>query len=181
MCRFELLLPTHSGLPAHRVGSAEWLRPVQDGAVQASASPSAATPPSVGERCQGTCGRSDWGIFEPLGGSSTSQLSWCGGSSRSSAPATACNVRRNTAFQGSSVTSVVLALTNSQRMRESAVMISSLPLVKLRLSAGCFKLSQPGDQPRINGFSCSAALSFISSVMPLAKGLRPPRWLIQTT
>ena len=39
-------------------------------------------------------------------------------------------------------------MTKSQVMRESAVMISSLSPVKLRLSAGCFKSSQPRDQPR---------------------------------
>jgi adenylate cyclase len=42
--------------------------------------------------------------------------------------------------------------------------ITAPPLVKLRLSSACFKSSQP----RINGLSCSAALNFISSVMPLA-------------
>jgi adenylate cyclase len=34
--------------------------------------------------------------------------------------------------------------------------ITALSLVKQRLSAGCFKSSQPRDQPRINGLSCSA-------------------------
>ena len=49
------------------------------------------------------------GYLNHSGGSSSSRLSGCGGSSRSSAPATACNVRRNTALKGSSATSVVLA------------------------------------------------------------------------
>jgi hypothetical protein len=48
------------------------------------------------------------GYLNHSGGSSSSRLSGCGGSSRSSAPATACNMRRNTAFQDSSVISVVL-------------------------------------------------------------------------
>jgi len=61
---------------SHPVGSAERLKPVQDGAVQASASPSAATPPSVGQKCQGTCGRSDWRIFEPLGGEFDLPIEW---------------------------------------------------------------------------------------------------------
>jgi hypothetical protein len=42
-------------------------------------------------------------------GSSTSRSSGCSGTSRSSAPATACKGRRNTALQGSSATGVVLA------------------------------------------------------------------------
>ena len=45
------------------------------------------------------------GYLNHSGGSSPG----CSGSSRSSASATACNVRRNTVFQGSSATSVVLA------------------------------------------------------------------------
>jgi hypothetical protein len=49
------------------------------------------------------------GYLNHSGGSSSSLLSGFGGSSRSSAPATDCNLRRNTAFQGSAATSVVLA------------------------------------------------------------------------
>jgi hypothetical protein len=49
------------------------------------------------------------GYLNHSGGSSSSRLSGFGGSSRSSAPAIDCNLRRNTAFQGSAATSVVLA------------------------------------------------------------------------
>jgi hypothetical protein len=49
------------------------------------------------------------GYLNHSGGSSSSRLSGFGGSSRSSAPATDCNLRRNTAFQDSAATSVVLA------------------------------------------------------------------------
>jgi hypothetical protein len=67
-------------------------------------------PPPSGDRedAEQACAQIG-GYLNHSGASSTSRLSECGGSSRSSAPATACNVRRNTAFQGCSVTSVVLA------------------------------------------------------------------------
>ena len=57
----------------------------------------------------GTCVAQIGGHLNDSEGSSSSRLSGCGGSSRSSAPVTAWNVRRNTAFQRSSATSVVLA------------------------------------------------------------------------
>ena len=88
------------------LGSAEQLKtsPAVQGVCFAIGSDTARSARGAKEHAAAQIG----GYLNHSGGSSSSRLSGCGGSSRSSAPAIACNVWRNTAFQGSSETSVVL-------------------------------------------------------------------------